>query len=189
MTPEYKRLRLAGLCGIAAPILALLFIFAAIFFSPWFHWSANALSDLGVGEAALIFNFGLVIGGILAAVFAVGLFLTYQDILRRLGVLVFFLGTLSLIGIGIFSEAAGRIHFYFSVAFFVLVPLSLWIMGAGIFRSGSKGFGVLTMIIAVMGTLPWVGQWTAVAVPELLSSLSFAVWSIIQGVRFYFGGL
>jgi hypothetical membrane protein len=187
MAPEQKRLRLAGLCGIAAPIAALSLIFTAISLSPWFRWSANALSDLGVGEAALVFNSGLVIGGILATLFAAVNFATYHDALRRLGALVFLLGTISLIGIGVFSEAAGRIHFYFSVAFFLLVPIALWIMGAGIFRAGAKSFGVLTVIIGVVGALPWFFSWAAVAVPELLSSLSFTVWSLLQGTRFYLG--
>ncbi|MBC7219400.1 MAG: DUF998 domain-containing protein, partial [Hadesarchaea archaeon] len=162
MMSEKGRLRLAGICGIAAPIVALLFIFTAIALSPWFSWTANALSDLGVGEAALIFNSGLVLGGVLATVFAATILTTYQDRVRRAGALVFLLGTISLIGIGIFSEAAGRIHFYFSVAFFVLVPISFWIMGAGIFRSGSKGWGTLTVVLGVVGALPWVHHWTAV---------------------------
>ncbi|MGC8817242.1 MAG: DUF998 domain-containing protein [Candidatus Hadarchaeum sp.] len=187
MTPEHRRLRLAGVCGIAAPIVALSFIFIAISLSPWFTWTGNALSDLGVGEAALVFNSGLVLGGLLATVAAVVMFSTYQDKIRRVGALVFLLGTISLIGIGIFSEAAGRIHFYFSVAFFLLVPISFWILGVGIYRSGSKFWGVLTVLLGVVGTLPWTQHWTAVAIPELSSALCFAVWSLVQGARFYLG--
>ncbi|MEM2890245.1 MAG: DUF998 domain-containing protein [Candidatus Hadarchaeum sp.] len=187
MTPERRRLRLAGVCGIAAPVVALLFIFSAISLSPWFSWTANALSDLGVGEAALVFNSGLVLGGFLATVFAAIMLSIYQDRIRRVGGLVFLLGTISLIGIGIFSEAAGRIHFYFSVAFFVLVPISFWILGIGILRSGHKNWGVLTVVLGVVGALPWVYHWTAVAIPELLSALCFTAWSLVQGARFYLG--
>ncbi|MGQ9788612.1 MAG: DUF998 domain-containing protein [Candidatus Hadarchaeaceae archaeon] len=184
---EKRGLRFAGLCGVAAPIVALLFIFMAITFSPWFSWTANALSDLGVGEAALIFNSGLVLGGVLATVFATVMLAAYPDRVRRTGALVFLLGTISLIGIGIFSEAAGQIHFYFSVAFFILVPISFWIMGVGIFRSVHKSWGIFTLVLGVVGALPWTHHWPAVAIPELLSALCFTAWSIVQGTRFYLG--
>ncbi|MFH1820914.1 MAG: DUF998 domain-containing protein [Methanobacteriota archaeon] len=187
--PEEKRLKLAGLCGVAAPIVALSCIFIAISLSPWFNWSANALSDLGIGEAAWVFNLGLMAGGILSMVFVVGMFSPFNDSVRRLGTLVFFLGALSLVGIGAFSEAAGRIHFYFSVAFFVLVPISLLLIGAGFVLTGSRKFGVLTVVIGVLAALPWAFSWSSVAVPELLSALASTAWSAIQGARFYLGRL
>jgi len=72
-------LKLAELCGVIGPIIALAFIAFAIAYSPWFNWYTNALSDLGVGEAALIFNLGLIVGGVLTTIFAIGM----MQILRK----------------------------------------------------------------------------------------------------------
>jgi hypothetical membrane protein len=185
--PEMSRIRFAGICGIAAPAVTLSLIFLAIALSPWFRWSANALSDLGVGEAALVFNSGLMIGGILTAVLAAGLFASEKLNLRRAGALLLFISAVALFGIGTFSEAAGRIHFYFSVAFFVALPISLFVLGAGAIVGKSKTFGVFTFLIGVLAASPWVFSWTAVAVPETISATVASVWSVVQGVRLYIG--
>ncbi len=182
-----RRLKTAGICGLAAPAVSLVCIFAAISLSPWFSWAGNALSDLGVGEAAWLFNSGLVAGGVLTTVFALGLFIPYQDQARRFGALLFFFSALSLVGIGIFSEAAGRTHFYFSVAFFALLALSLMIIGIGSIVARSRKFGVLTLAIGAVAALPWAFPWGAVAVPELISALAGSVWAAIHGAQFLRG--
>ena len=185
--PEEKRLKIAGLCGVAAPIVALLCVFAAISLSPWFSWSANALSDLGVGAAGLVFNLGLMAGGALTMVFAIGMFTPFMDSTRRWGAVIFFLGALSLLCIGVFPESAGRIHFYVSVGFFVMMPISLLLIGAGYVLAGSRKFGALTVALGVLAALPWVFGWSAVAVPEMLSAIAATAWSAIQGVKFFLG--
>jgi len=182
-----KRLKITGICGIAAPVVSFSCIFIAISLSPWFTWSGNALSDLGVGEAWWLFNSGLIAGGILTAVFAAGLLTTYGDAARRFGALLFLLSAFSLVGIGIFSEAAGRIHFYFSVAFFALLALSLVAIGVGNILAKFRKVGALTLIIGFLAALPWAFTWSAVAVPELISALAGTAWAAIQGVKFLLG--
>lgn len=185
---ERKGLTLAGLCGVAAPLVALSCVFIAISLSPWFSWSANALSDLGVGEASWVFNFGLMAGGVLTMVHAAGLFLALKGRpMRRVGAAVLFVDAVSMFGIGLFSEAAGIIHFYFSVAFFVLFPISLFLLGAGATVAGHRKFGAFTILIGILAALPWAFGWSAVAIPELLSALAAAVWSVVQGTRLYLG--
>lgn len=185
--PGGKRLKLAGICGIAAPAVSFSCIFIAISLSPWFTWSGNALSDLGVGEADWLFNSGLVAGGILTIAFTSGLFSTYKDAARRFGALLFLLSAISLVGIGIFSEAAGRTHFYFSVAFFVLLALSLVALGIGNLLARSRKIGVLALIVGFLAALPWAFAWGAVAVPELISSLAGTAWAAVQGAIFLLG--
>jgi hypothetical protein len=70
-----------GLFGIISPILAFILISLAISqASSWFSWTGNALSDLGVHkESAVLFNSGLIIGGILSIVFAFGVMRFYQN--------------------------------------------------------------------------------------------------------------
>lgn len=188
MLARKKWLRLAGLCGIAAPTVALSCIFLSISLSPWFSWSANALSDLGVGEAAWAFNSGLMAGGILTMVFAAGLLTTFRKrALGCAGAMLLFLDAIALFGIGVFSEAAGDIHFYLSVAFFALFPLSVFLLGAGAIMAGSKKFGSFTIVDGVLAILPWVFSWDGVAIPEAISALVASIWIVAEGARLYPG--
>ena len=43
-------LKISGVCGTIAPIVAFTFILLAILNFPQFSWTENALSDLGVQE-------------------------------------------------------------------------------------------------------------------------------------------
>lgn len=188
MLARKKWLRLAGLCGVAAPAVAFSLIFLAISLSPWFSWSANALSDLGVGEAAWVFNSGLMAGGILTMVFAAGLLITFRGrALGRVGAVLLFFDAVALFGIGLFSEAAGEIHSYFSVTFFVLFPISLFLLGAGAVMVGSKKFGSFTIVDGILAALPWAFSWDGVAIPEAISALVASIWIIAEGARIYLG--
>ena len=75
---------LAGICGILLPFVFFTGILIAISYSPWFKWTHNALSDLGVkGISALIFNNGLIFGGLLAFIFSIGLIKILSNPLLR----------------------------------------------------------------------------------------------------------
>ena len=188
MLDRKKMLRIAGLCGIAAPAVAFSLIFLAISLSPWFSWSANALSDLGVGEADFVFNSGLIAGGILTMVFAAGLLTIFRGrALGRVGAALLFMDAIALLGIGVFSEAAGDIHSYFSVAFFALFPISLFLLGAGAVMAGSKKFGSFTIVDGVLAALPWAFSWDGVAIPETISALVASIWITAEGARLYLG--
>ncbi len=186
--PGDKGRKAAGLCGVSVPIVALSFIFVSIQFSPWFRWSSNALSDVGVGEAAWVFNSGLMVSGILTCVLAAALFLEFKgQTLRRIGAALLLIDAAALFGIGLFSEAYGAIHFYFSVAFFAFFPVSLFVLGAGTILAKFLKFGIFTIIIGILAALPWAFSWSAVAVPEMLSAIVASAWSIVQGMRLYIG--
>lgn len=188
MLAHKKWLRLAGLCGIAAPVIAFSCIFLAISMSPWFSWSANALSDLGVGEADWVFNSGLMAGGILTMVFAAGLLVAFRGrTLERVGAIFFFFDAVALFGIGLFSEAAGDIHYYFAVTFFTLFPLSLFLLGTSAVMAGSKKFGSFTIVDGILVILPWAFSWDGVAIPEAISVLVASIWIMAEGARLYLG--
>lgn len=181
-------LRIAGLCGIAAPLVAFPCILISISLSPWFNWSTNALSDLGVREGAWLFNSGLVAAGILSMIFASGIWKALKEqALVRVGGALFFIDAFALFGIGVFSEAAGTIHTCFSAAFFVLFPLSLFLLGASSIVAGSGKFGSFTILIGVMAAIPWAFSWKGVAIPETISALAASAWSVTQGARLYLG--
>jgi hypothetical membrane protein len=184
-------LKISGVCGTIAPIVAFTFISLAIALSPQFSWTGNALSDLGVveGVTAVLFNSGLIIGGILAIIFASGLFIFLRNrVLGRIGAFIFALAALALVAIGIFTENFGRIHYYVSVAFFIFAPISMLIICATFFVMGKVKMGVFTFLTVIIAAFVWVLQFAMryvpnVAIPETISALSASTLSIVLGFQ------
>ena len=184
-------LKISGICGILTPIVACAFILPAIVLYPQFSWTANALSDLGVvsGATAILFNSGLVISGVLAMLFASGLFIVFREnMLGRIGAFIFLLGALALIAIGIFPENVKPMHYYASVTFFVLLPTSMFMIGAAFLFMARLKTGVFTFLLAMFAVIVWVVQFSArfvsgVAIPETLSALSASTWSVVLGFK------
>lgn len=180
------KLRAAGVCGVLTPIIVLTSILLAIYYSPWFSWTKNALSDLGVqGTAAILFNSSLVVGGILTIIFAIGLReILLNKPLGRIGTLILILDAAVLCAIGIFPETAGDIHLYVSVAFFTLLPISLFLIGATMMQEPSeRKLGLFTIIAGVAAATVWMLPWRAAAIPEIIAVLAASVWSIVLGIR------
>jgi hypothetical membrane protein len=184
-------LRLTGVYGIVAPVLAFTFILTAVASYLPFSWTANALSDLGVvsGFTAGVFNSGLVICGVLCLTFAVGLYLLLSEsVVGRVGVFVFALACVALVAIGTFPESVSPTHYLVSVAFFVFLPVSLLIIVGGFWRSGQVRLAVFTLVVAVAAAAPWVLLFavryvSGVAVPETVSGLAGAVWTVVLGYK------
>ena len=191
--PEIKRIGAAF--GIATPVIAFTFIFTSISLSPWFSWYSNALSDLGNyarSGVAPIFNLGLIISGILTVVFGLGILEYLKNRkLGKAGVFILMIAGAALTCIGIFSEDFGEIHFYASVAFFSLFPISLLIIGAALILECSRGFGIFSIIIAILAGIPWplyfTFTWGGVAIPEITSVAFDSVWSITAGIKMLSG--
>jgi hypothetical membrane protein len=70
------RYRISGVCGVLTSVVAFVFISLSIASAPEFSWMENALSDLGVmpGATSALFNYGLIVSGILGFIFATSLF-------------------------------------------------------------------------------------------------------------------
>jgi hypothetical membrane protein len=183
--------RTSGVCGILAPILAFAFIFSAIASYSQFSWVENALSDLGVvsGVTAVVFNFGLIVGGVLCFVFATGLFAFLGErAVGRVGAFVLGAATLALVAIGVFPESVRPVHYMVSVAFFVLLPISLLIVTGAFWFKGQVRMAVFTLLVAVVAVAPWVLLFSVryvsgVAVPEFVSALAGAAWAIVLGYK------
>lgn len=117
-------LRIAGACGIASVIIATVAESLAIFNAPGFSFTENWLSDLGgLGYAAflnvprssvsspttiLIGQGGLIVAGLLAIVFALGLLRQADSPACRLGAVFGIVATAGLCASGIFPAPTGR---------------------------------------------------------------------------------
>jgi len=180
-------LKVSGISGVIAPVIAFTLILVAIAYSPSFSWTENALSDLGVqgGVTAVLFNAGLIISGVLAVLFATGLF-TFQkgNLLGRIGALVLVLDAFALIAIGVFPENVKPTHFYASVAFFIFFPISMLFLGATFLRTSNTKLGFFTFVVAVVAAVVWAVPFgKGVAIPETVSGLSASIWAIVSGLQ------
>ncbi len=179
--------KIGAAAGIAAPILAFTCILLAVASYPQFSWINNALSDLGVakGLTGPLFNFGLCSSGFLGFIFSVfGLF-TYlgKSFIGKVGASVFAAATIALIAIGVFNESFSGTHFIVSVSFFVLSPISLFIITCAFAFSHQKRMAAFTVGIGLVAALPWILQFafnyvTGVAIPETISALAVSAWTI-----------
>ena len=178
-----QRVKLFGYFGILAPILGFIMIFIAISTAPWFSWTGNALSDLGVeGLTAVLFNSGLAMTSAVMITFSLGLYeLTKGSRVGTLSFILMLAASTWLLGIGRFPETTGRIHYYFSVAFFVTLPLALAAFTLHVLKTGPKWLIKLTAVCGITAVVVWTPHWSAVAIPEALSALAVGTWSAATG--------
>jgi len=171
--------------GVFAFVWALISISIAISISPWFNWYNNALSDLGVYEtgflAALIFNQGLIVGGIFCVGFCFGLWYNLgKSTIEKIGIIIFALGGISLTLIGVFPETAPEgVHFAVSVGFFVALPLAMWTLAVKwIQKNETRLLALLSIIIPFIVIGLWIQPWVGVAIPEIVSSILTIIWAL-----------
>ena len=189
-TQRVRLVRFAGICGILGSVLPLVMVLSATFLSSWFSWSENALSELGVGEQAFLFNSAMLIGGFLNFLFALGLckYLGSGRLVRA-GVFSIMLSSVSLALVGVFTVDSIFMHGIVAFGYFMLAPAGFLLIGSGtregIVRKLSYGCGVAAFL-AIIGlpvmvlALPFrVGF----AVPELVEGLIIAAWTIYMSAR------
>lgn len=182
--------RLGASAGIVAPILGFACILSAIATYLPFSWTNNALSDLGVvsGVTGALFNFGLVASGFLAFNFAIfGLFTYFgKSWVGKIGSVVFAGATLALIAIGVFNESYSPTHYLVSVTFFMLAPISLFILTSAFWLCNQRRMAVFTVMVGFIAALPWLlffafNYVPNVAIPESVSGIAVSTWAIVVG--------
>jgi hypothetical membrane protein len=184
--------RIGAASGILSPIIAFSCILIAIASYPAFSWMNNALSDLGVisGITEMLFNFGLCASGILGFTFALLGLLTCigKNWISKIGVVIYAAATVALVAIGVFNESYTGTHFAVSVAFFMLMPMALFIITCGYYLSQKRRMAIFTGLTGIAAALPWVllfafGYVPNVAIPEFISGLAVSVWNIAISYR------
>jgi len=197
-------LKASGVCGVLTPVVVFTCIFLSINSAPEFYWVENALSDLGVMPdfTAAVFNYGLIVSGILGFIFATSLFrvmLFFQvfsaDGKPRFlgnrglgGALLFSLACLALIAIGVFPENVRYLHSFASVAFFVLLIGSLLRLGIGFWQVRQKPLAVFTLLLGVVAAAPWLPLFlvryvSGVAIPEFIAAVAGGLWVGVFGYK------
>ena len=195
---EISWLKVTGLSGVLCPVTALLTLSIAIYYAPWFSFTENALSNLAgfgsetsiwaaFGPASIVFNVGLVVTGLFAVVFGIGLGVDFglTKSLGRIGKLIFIVGSASLAAIGVFPETLGQIHHWFSISFFLLVPIGMLVMGVSALAAPYKATGWFIVTLAIMVVLPQFIPWSfeGQAIPDLISIAAMGTFTLFGGIR------
>jgi len=176
--------RIAGICGIFIPVVIFTCLGLCIVSSPWFTWTQYALSDLGIQQnTAAVFNYGLILGGILALIFSLGLI---QILSNKIGVCLLALSSLALIGIGLFPETIFVLHFLTSASFFVLLTIALLIIGLTSKKNSfERKIGTFALVLALIAisSIVFLFHFEGVAIAEAFSCFPAFVWCSIVGIQ------
>ena len=135
------------------------------------------------GGAAALFNGGLIGGGILSLLFAIGLrwSILWKRFWGRLGVASLVLGSVALCAIGLFPRNLDVPHDSASLAFFWFIPLALFMIGGVTYTESHKILGFLTMVGAGLSIgiqlIPW--PWSGGALPQMFSCFPWMLWSTV----------
>ncbi|MFH0956997.1 MAG: DUF998 domain-containing protein [Candidatus Aenigmatarchaeota archaeon] len=171
-----------GILSAAVPLAAIL---ASISMSPWFTWTGSFLSNLGEeGFPALVFNAGLIAGGLMGTTFAFCL-LKEKFYESTWGLRLFMLATISLIFVGVFPVQTDTPHTAASVAFFLLSTASLLTMGFTERKGGKMGWFFLALGIISLTALPLYAvprPWGFNATVEMVTSLGMSVFTAATAV-------
>ena len=179
-------LRIAGWFDIATPILSLTLVFVSVAMSPWFSWHANALSDMGVSATPNPFNFGLIAGGLLYIVFAIGLWkwISVDSSVATIGKVALMLGSIALPLIGVINEDFDRLHYIVAATYFLATPLGYLLIGAVMLKRGEQVPGLLTIAAGIAAILAiTLVPHQKIAVPEILASVIMGSWTFAMGVK------
>jgi hypothetical membrane protein len=196
MSSLFKRLldpKVAGICGVLGQSFTFVCIFLAISVSPWFSWTHNALSNLGdltSPTSAPIFNIGLIVGGIITAVFALGLSMkTKTNTVGLIATILLFACSLGMIGVGIFPENYLLPHAISAMTIFIPITASILLFGVAQLRSKSMmTFGVVSLALGLVGLINWFIPWgSAIAVWEMVAVIPGYIWSLIASAMLLTG--
>jgi hypothetical membrane protein len=177
-------IRVAGICGILLPFVVFATLGFSIALSPWFTWTQHAISDLGIQQnTAMIFNNGIIFGGILTLIFSFGLM---KILSKKIGAYLLFVSALALIGIGLFPETIFTLHFLTSASFFIFLAVALLLIGLTSKKNPfERRIGSLALVFAfvAMGSSVFVFHLEGIAIIEALSCFPAFIWCMLVGVR------
>jgi len=168
--------------GILALLIGWITIFASIMLNPWFSFTKNALSDLGaLGQRyAFVFNSGLFISGIFAALYSIFLLYISKGRLFSFASSIFLLVSIHLILIAVFPEKTYP-HLFVSYEFFILAGFSILFFGLSFLARREVGLGSFFTALAISGfVLAALIPWPSIAAVETFSICLMTVWAIFM---------
>lgn len=179
-------------CGILAAVVSLGCVALATVLAPptEFTWRSFALSDMGRPEARtyLLFNGGLIAGGVVGVPFVWPLWRRARNWAERAGTAVLLVSLIGLTLIGVF-HLPHPLHSPVALLFFIGGPFTHWLYGTGQVLAGDVGLGLVSVWFGVghvVGWLSWLLYLTIsqpadqfwFAVPEMIAAVAFGGWAV-----------
>lgn len=181
---RFRRLLLVA--GVIGPLATILLTILDTFISPWFTWTGNALSDLGVHPYSYLFNYSLIFEAIMNCLFVLGLKPYFN--LRNGTAAGLIISGISLGFVGIFVETYHLYHLTFALIYFILFPVSIILFSREVRRKhpvqSRIGYAVsiISLVDIVMGILlgfnAFKGISLGLAIPEMVEATLLGGWSI-----------
>ena len=178
--------RITGGCGIMSQLVGLTVLLVAISNDPWFSWTKDHMSALGVeGSAKMIYNGGLILVGIFSLIFVIGLGrCLLSGWLGQSAMVFFILGSAAVFTMGAFPRTFDFMHGASTTAFFVCITLALLLIGVAAITASQMAWGLLSITAGVLVAAPQLvlGPLSNGAVIQLLAYLPWSLWTIALGV-------
>lgn len=186
-----NRYRLSVLAGFLAVVVSIGSILTAVLLAPWFSWPTNALSDLGVvdGPERYVFNYGLVLTGVLGLLFLPALRETFHATAHRLAVVPLTAALVAVAGVGLFPSGQ-PLHFPMALTAYVGFIASVVTYGVGDYVVGAYrraaatiGSGVAHFGFWLLWGFVLIDALPGLAVPEFVGALLFNAWVLFTATR------
>jgi len=178
--------RITGVCGIISQLVGITALVVVIFNAPWFSWTKDHMSTLGVeGSAKTLFNGGLILTGIFSLIFAIGLGrCLLSGRLGQLAMVSLILGSIAVFDMGVFPRTFDFMHGASTTAFFVFITLALLLIGVAAITASQMTWGLLSITAGVLVAVPQLvlGPLSGGAIVQVLSYLPWSLWTIAFGI-------
>ncbi len=173
--------------GIAGVIVAIAGLALSIGLAQDFSLQENALSDLGGPDvdAPWIFNATVIIGGVFASIFFLTLIRRLSNRYQQIGVGLFLIASLSLVGVGLFP-IDHDLHLGMAFGFFLGITLGLIVVGYGDREVGLERRSKIAWNLALLHIIAWSFAYMAldgVALPELVGVVAYGIWILITIIQ------
>ena len=163
---QQTALKLAGLFGIFSAITFLIGMGLSVYFSPWFSWTENWISEIGGatgvtpiwaarGLSSVIFNISLSLSGIFGVLFSVNLKKSqmFSTNIGKLVTMVMSINMAALFGIGFFPITLGKIHVWSSYTPFLFIPFCLISSGYVLGKVLGKKWSYMNYALSIVSLL------------------------------------
>ena len=175
--------RLIGISGVLAVIVFALLWFMSVTDDPSWIFGETMLSTLGVsthGDAAILFNVGCIISGLLIMVSGMGIAILTKKEYSAAGVAIAF-GGMFLTLVGLFPEDLETIHNLVAATMFLLFLVAIVLMTIGDWKEDRVFFGGLAMLFVAIILGSYLTQ--ELALTEALAAILLMLWFGFNSIK------
>jgi hypothetical membrane protein len=167
--------------GLLASVLFWVVTSLAIIHNPWFSLMTHAFSDLGgpMANQPWIYNYGLMITGAFALMYAATLIEDARNKVEVVGGAFMFIAGVFLALIGIYPSGT-KPHTFVSSWFFTQADLAIITGGIGLVLENRKALGIASVAIGLLA--PFAAaliKWPSVAILEAYGIILISAWIVL----------